>query len=198
MSPSKGQDEDALLAIVRDCDWLMDALRAARQLQLRDWCIAAGAIRNTVWDHLHDRVPTVPGDIDLVHFDPADMSRARDTALEEDLARAAPGLPWQVTNQAGVHEWYAARFGHRRPPLHSLAEGLMSWPETATAVGVWLDAQDRLRILAPLGLGDLLGLRLRHNAAGVDAAAFQRRLEEKQFLRRWPKLEPQTPHLSTP
>lgn len=181
-------EAERLLDIVRGCDWLMSALRAARELDLSHWCIAAGAVRNSVWDTLHDRQPDLPADIDLVHFDASDTRRERDTALEARLAQLAPTLPWQVTNQAGVHLWYAARFGGECAPLRSLQDGLMSWPETATAVGVWLDHEDGLHILAPFGLVDLFALHLRHNDARCDALTFHRRLHEKGFLQRWPKL----------
>ena len=35
----------------------MEQLRAVRELALPDWCIAAGFVRNRVWDHLHGIVP---------------------------------------------------------------------------------------------------------------------------------------------
>ena len=38
----------------------MEQLRAARTLALPDWCIAAGFVRNRVWDALHGIVPPRP------------------------------------------------------------------------------------------------------------------------------------------
>jgi hypothetical protein len=42
-------------------DWIkkdlerMGALQTASTLQLNDWCIAAGFVRNMVWDKLHKK-----------------------------------------------------------------------------------------------------------------------------------------------
>src|SRR5712664_2713902 len=35
----------------------MEQLRSVRTLDLPDWCIAAGFVRNRVWDHLHGIAP---------------------------------------------------------------------------------------------------------------------------------------------
>ena len=50
-----------LISIVRTQDWLMGVLKEVRSLELPDWYIAAGAIRNTVWNNLHN----YPKDIKL-------------------------------------------------------------------------------------------------------------------------------------
>ena len=82
----------------------MAQLRAARALALPDWCIAAGFVRNRVWDHLHGVwPPRPPADIDLIYFDAADLSKAAEAAHERRLDALLPGLPWQVRNQARMH-----------------------------------------------------------------------------------------------
>src|SRR3982750_1792949 len=84
----------------------MKQLRAARTLALPDWCIAAGFVRNRVWDHLHGVVPArLPVDIDVIYFDAADVSREREAEFERRLDVLLPGLPWQVRNQARMHVW---------------------------------------------------------------------------------------------
>src|SRR5262249_23650506 len=69
MEPS-GQVE----AILRSAPALMLALQAARDIDAPDWLIAAGSIRNAVWDALHDREPEPPRDLDVLFFDPDDTS----------------------------------------------------------------------------------------------------------------------------
>ena len=55
-----------LINIIKREDWLMDILKKARDLNLPDWYIGAGAIRNTVWNHLHGESGIQPiGDIDV-------------------------------------------------------------------------------------------------------------------------------------
>jgi hypothetical protein len=191
------ENRDAVWPLI---DWveaspsLMAALRLARDLQLPQWCIAAGAIRNMVWDRIHG-VDFVLGEIDLVYWDEGDCSPERDRALQDQLAQLTPQWGWDVTNQAGVHRWYRDELGCSYPPFESTLAGMASWPETATAVGVSLNEADELLIWAPVlahgesGLDDLFLLRLRHNCARVSRAVFEQRLVQKQFFRRWPRLQ---------
>lgn len=185
---------DQLFAIVRNTPWLMACLHEARRLDLMDWFIAAGAIRSTVWDHLHGRdCRATPSDIDLVYFDPA-TPHAEDASLQAQLGAIEIGevgrLEWDVTNQAQVHTWCSKGQTDVPPlaPLQSTQHGLSTWPETATTIGVRLEADDALTLAAPLGLEDLFALRLRWNSRLVRREVFLQRVREKRFLERWPKL----------
>ena len=186
-----GHDDPAARfeAIVRSTGWLMAALRAARAVDPPDWLVGAGAVRTAVWDHLHgNATPTPLADVDLVFYDADDLSRGREDAVAEQLRTLAPEVPWDVKNQAAVHLWYAAKFGFEVEPLRSSADGVATWPETATAVAVRLEADDRLAVCAPCGLDDLLGLVHRHNPRRASAAEFERRLRTKQIAERWPRV----------
>lgn len=185
----------ALCAMARDSASFMAALRAAREvLAPLPWCIGAGAVRNLVWDTLQGgaRQPLAPSDIDAVFFDTADLSSARDAALQARLTALAPDLPWEVTNQAGVHLWFEACFGHAVAPLGSLEEAVASWPEYATAVGLRLEADERLTVIAPLGLADLFAMRVRRNPRRVSVATYCQRVAQKNYAARWPgvRIEP--------
>ncbi len=168
---------------------MMQALAAARSLGLASWCIGAGAVRNMVWDSLHHRPsPSALPDIDLAYFDPDDLSAEHDRALQARLALLAPGLPWEVTNQAGVHLWFERYFGRPVEPLASLQDGVATWPEYATAVGLWLGADDSIGVIAPHGLGDLFDCVIRHNPVRASVANFRQRLETKRYQERWPQV----------
>jgi len=177
--------ERQLSELVSRCDWLMQALGATRELGLASWCIGAGAVRNVVWDSLHERTPTEPTDIDVTYFD---TGRSDDAALEKALHDRLPGLPWEVTNQATVHHWFDTWFGRRVAPFRSLEDGIASWPEYATCVGVWLDDEDTVQVIAPHGLDDLFGQVVRHNPTRASTADYGNRLAAKQFAQRWPQL----------
>jgi hypothetical protein len=60
------------------------------------------------------------------------------------------------------------------------------WPETATSVGVTLDEAGAPRLVAPLGLDDLLGMVLRRNARQVTHEYFLERLHGKHIRESWP------------
>jgi hypothetical protein len=121
-----------------------------------------------------------------VFFDPADLSPERDTRVEHALRDRAPGIPWESKNQAAVHLWYPERFGYDVEPLTSSADGVATWPETAVCVGLHLDGRDRLSIVAPYGLDDLLGLVHRRNPRRVSVHEYERRLRDKRIAERWP------------
>jgi hypothetical protein len=189
VSPPDRADE--LTGLVRACPWLMDALTVVRDAGLPDAWVGAGALRDLVWDERYgdgfrpDRVK----DIDVAFFDPADLSRERDDAATALLARARPALPWEATNQAAVHTWYAGSFGGPPvPPLRSITEAVATWPETATALAARLTAGGELRYCAPYGLADLLNGVWRSNPRRVSAAVARERLARKRPAERWPRL----------
>ncbi len=163
----------------------MEQLRAVRTLALPDWCIAAGFVRNRVWDHLHGIVPArLPVDIDVLYFDPSDTSTGREVEFEARLGSLLP-LPWEVRNQARMHVVKKSF-----PPHRDTAHAMTFWLETVTPVGVRLEADDSLTIVAPLGIDDLLNLRCRPTAFGhARRSEYDERIAAKRWRELWPKVE---------
>ena len=184
-------EQDATVqCILRSNEWFMAILRAARAVALPDWFIGAGAVRNTVWDALHGYAePTPPADVDVVFFDPQDLTPARDAAADALLQAQLATIPWQAKNQAAVHLWYPARFGSAVDPVTSSYDAIATWPETATCVGVRLLADDALVIAAPHGLDDLLHMVLRRNPRRVTVEVFRQRLQSKSIPEKWPRVQ---------
>jgi hypothetical protein len=167
----------------------MEVLHAAKDCDPPDWWIGAGVLRDLVWDELHAGFdPAKVKDVDLAFFDASDLSRERDTDVEAALYRRLSTVPWEAKNQAAVHTWYQQRFGFAVAPLKSSAEGVATWPETATAVAVRLDTNDDLQVTAPCGLDDLLNGVCRRNPRRVSVDEYHRRLEAKQVSTRWPRI----------
>jgi hypothetical protein len=167
----------------------MQALRAVASLGLKSWCIGAGAVRNLVWDHLHGYTqPSRLPDLDVAHFDPRNLSPEADRALQSALEAMVPNLPWEVTNQAGVHLWFERCFGHKVDPLRSLHDAVASWPEYATCVGVTLDGIGNIEVISPWGLYDLFGMVVRRNPIRVSTHTYLQRVNRKRYLERWPKV----------
>jgi hypothetical protein len=161
----------------------MKQLRAARSLGLPDWCIAAGFVRNRVWDHLHGIAPPrPPADIDVLYYDATDLSKAPEQAYEARLDALEPA-PWQVRNQARMHLWKGL------PQHKSTADSMIYWLETVTAVGVRLEADDSLTVVAPLGTDDLLGLKCRPTTFGrTKLDEYEERVATKRWRELWPKV----------
>jgi uncharacterized protein len=174
---------------VRASDWMLAVLEAVRDCDPPDWWVGGGVLRDLVWDELHDGFdPARVKDVDFAFYDPSDLRRAREAELESALAARLPGVTWDAKNQAAVHLWYRRKFGVSVPRLVSAADGVATWPETATAVAVRLGADAALEVLAPCGLGDLLDGVCRRNPRRVTVEEYRRRLLRKRVAQRWPKV----------
>jgi hypothetical protein len=173
---------DELEEIIRAEPWMMQQLAIARDLHLPDWFIGAGAVRDLVWDVRYGSgfEPEKVADIDLVYFDPADLSHETEVAIEARLPDH-----WDVKNQARVHLWFPAKFGMDVEPLTSSENGISTWPEHATCVGIRLEDDDSLIIAAPHGLDALLDGVWSRNAARVSPEEYERRLRSKDPGQRW-------------
>ena len=161
-----GSLERRLEAIVRDGPGLMRVLTTARELDLPDWLIFSGAVYQRVLNHLTGRdLDYGIKDYDLGYFDPDTSYEAEDAVIRRVAAAFAPPLIELVEgrNQARVHLWFEGKFGEPYTPLTCTAECLERFVSPLFAVGVRLEADDRLTIVAPFGLEDLFALRLRPN-----------------------------------
>jgi hypothetical protein len=179
---------DELTELVLASDWLVNLLRIVAALDLPDCWIGAGAVRDLVWDIRFGSGfdPAGIADVDVVFFDSDDLRAEKEHDIERRLRELEPSINWDVKNQARVHLWFEARFGHPADPLTSTTDGVSTWPETATAVAVRLRSDGRLDIAAPFGLDDLLGGVWRGNFVRVSESEYRARLERKQPHRRWP------------
>jgi hypothetical protein len=180
---------DKFTAILHATPSLMRVLTVARGLDLPDWLVFSGAAYQPVLNHLTGRAPDYGvKDYDLAYFDGSDLSSEAEDAVihrvkgtfEEPLRSMV-----EVRNQARVHLWFEAHFGEPYSPLSCTADAIERFASPTFAVGVRLDADDRLHIEAPFGLADLFALRLRPNPRRK-TVGFARTCAN--VLRRWPEL----------
>jgi hypothetical protein len=170
--------------LLRADPFRMNCLRAARQLGLTDYYLAAGFLRNAIWDHLHHKtVMTALNDIDLVYFDASDTSTSTELRLCSALQHLLPTEHWEVRNQARMHLY------HGHPSYQHTAEGISHWVEMATCVGVRLEHDDSFSFCAPYGLKENWSLQLRINPKNPRYELFSTRIEQKNWLRIWPQLQ---------
>lgn len=81
----------------------MRLLTAVASLALPDCYVAAGFVRNLVWDHLHGCERTPLNDVDVVFFDRANTSDDFPNRIQEMLSLLEPSVRWEVKNQAVMH-----------------------------------------------------------------------------------------------
>ena len=169
---------------MRASAWHLEALEIVRELGLADWAIGAGFVRNAVWDRLHGFAVMTPlNDIDVLYFDPSNLSIERDIHIEEVLFAAHPDRPGSVHNQARMH------FRNNDEPYRSTADAISFWLETATGVAVSLDDAGDLTVIAPFGLTDLIGMQSRPTEAGlIRLDQYRDRMISKDWPGTWPQV----------
>lgn len=178
-----------LVEIVASDPLIAATLIRARDLALPDWLVVSGAVYQTVWNRLTGR-PSGHGlkDIDLVWFDPDDLSfEAEDRTIARVAAIFADWpVPVEARNQARVHLWFERRFGAPYAPLSSSAEALGRYASICHAVGLRMKADGRIDVYAPFGLDDVFALRIRPNRVLDNAATHAAKAARMAAL--WPEL----------
>jgi len=183
-------NKDQFIEIITHQDWLIETLRDVRSLNLPGWYIAAGAIRNTVWNYFHD-YPTKSNqnDIDVVYFDLKDMKGNKEKIYEEKLKQINSDLNWEVVNQARAHLFKQSP-NFTRTPAKSSCDAIAYWSETPTCIGVRLEDNDSLTICSPHGLTDLMDLVVRPVPKPYqDLFLYRKRIAEKNWNKTWPNLK---------
>ncbi|NVE94240.1 nucleotidyltransferase family protein [Altererythrobacter sp. JGD-16] len=160
-------------------------LGVVADLELPDCWIAAGFVRNAVWDALHGRSESpISGDVDVIWFDQSCSDPARDRAIEEALRATEPSIDWSVKNQARMH------VRNCDAPYLCATEAMRHWPETATAVAARRIGSDGCEIASPLGLDDLFHLVIRPTTKFdvQKRSIFEERIQKKAWFENWPML----------
>lgn len=176
-------DEQRIIQWIKEDPFRIEALQIASSLGLNDWCLAAGFVRNLVWDRMHAyKINTPLNDIDLIYFNPIEISKETDEEIEKQL-RQMSEHPWSVKNQARMHK------RNRDEPYTGTENAMSFWVEVETAVGARLELHHDITLVAPLGLQRLFNNTITLNPRRPKPEAFKARLESKRWLQQWPSLE---------
>jgi uncharacterized protein len=95
-------------------------------------------------------------------------------------------LPVETRNQARVHLWFERRFGSRFAPLTSTDEGLTRYAAKVHAVGVRLERDSTVDVVAPFGLDDLFAFVVRPNPSLANERSYSEKASRAKAL--WPQL----------
>lgn len=175
-----------ILDLVRGDKALMEILTIIENLVLPEACLCAGAIRNTVWNHLSGKSPELISDVDVIFFDPT-ISYEETQKLEVDLQQNYPKYQWELKNQIYMH--------HHHPgakPYSSVMDGLKHFPENCTAIAVRKRGSE-LELIAPYGVSELLNFEVRPTPLfqedGEKLKVYQQRVSQKNWAQHWPDLK---------
>lgn len=176
--------EQIVIDLMLSNERTLEDLVYVRTLHLPNWYIAAGYVRNQVWDRLHGRDPSNEfHDVDVIYFDPIHIDENREKEYEQRLKTLEPRYNWSVKNQARMH------LRNHAEPYKNVKDAMKRWPETATAIGITITDQEKVELIAPHGVADLLGLVVRKSPFFHDDEVFIKRMSGKGWLERWPKLK---------
>lgn len=157
-------------------------------LNLPDCWLVAGCLAQTVWNERFG-LPSERGisDLDLVYFDPTDLTEAGEQAHAERIRALFPelGIWIDVKNEARVHLWYEAKFGYKIKPYRSTIDAIDTFPTTATAIGI----RPVLRgseIYTSFGLTDLFNGVVRPNKRQITREIYEAKVS--RWLAHWPDL----------
>ncbi|NQZ07886.1 MAG: nucleotidyltransferase family protein [Algicola sp.] len=186
--------QDKTREMIQSDQWMMDCLNAAADLQLEDWYIGAGFVRNKIWDVMHGYDTRTPlNDVDVVYFDKShyrkssdkDSDKATDLALEQKLLAVMPGINWSVINLAYIHLRYDQQ------QFEDSTHAISYWPELPTCIGVRLeDDGQTLSFTEPWGIENNFSLEVKPNLnVGLSPEVYAKRIADKQWDQVWPQLQ---------
>lgn len=158
------------------------------RLALRDGWLVAGCLFQTVWNLHAGRAPAADiRDYDLFYFDDSDTSYAAEQIVQARVNEVLGDLAivTEVSNQARVHLWYQAHFGHPYQALRNVCDGIDRFLVLATCVGVRPS-----EIYAPNGLNLVYDGILTMNPLTPYRDLFERKAAS--YLARWAWLQSQT------
>ncbi|WP_438351216.1 nucleotidyltransferase family protein [Paenibacillus sp. FA6] len=155
-----------------------------RALNLPNWVVAAGYVRNYIWDTLHGYSTRTPlNDIDIIYYNTEELDEDIEKEYERILEQQTGSSIWSVKNQARMH----IRNGDE--PYQSIEDAMSHWPETVTAVGIRLEDDNSISLVSPYGLEDLFEFRVRRSPLFKDDSYYKCRVTKKDWKEIWPKLE---------
>jgi hypothetical protein len=158
-----------------------------QDLQLTDGWLVAGCLFQTVWN-LCSGAPAEAGikDYDLFYFDGGDLSEDAERAVQAraESVLADLGVVVEAKNQARVHLWYEAHFGHPYPRLASACDGIDRFLVPATCVGM-RPAPGGWEVYAPNGLDLMYEGRLTRNPLTDHPLLFQAKARSYQSRWNW-------------
>lgn len=173
--------EQDILNLIREDEWMMNVLKTAQSLNLPDWMIGAGFVRNKVWDFLQkSKTRHIGEDVDLVYFDSLDTNEETEKKYEAAL-RNKFDANWSVKNQARMHVINGDK------PYGSSEHAIAHWPETPTCIAVFLEEKNNLKLVAPHGIDDLIHLQARPSPL-VKHERYMQRMNKKNWKSMWPDL----------
>ena len=183
-------DQDFLEKLSQDQD-IRAILEMIRSLELKDSWLAAGSVRNFIWNILSGKTGfDAETDVDVIFFD-LTVSYEKTLQLEMELRKAFPAYSWELKNQVYMHI-----HSPNTQPYTSSKDAMSKYPECCTAIGLRLLEDNQLELFAPYGLADIRAFQVRptpHFLADAERKKlYMQRIRKKNWQTKWPQLSFET------
>ncbi|WP_061587184.1 nucleotidyltransferase family protein [Streptococcus oralis] len=181
------KNETEILDSFRENSDMMAILTIIRDLELKDSWLAAGSVRNFIWNLLSDK-PAFDRetDVDVIFFDP-EVSYEETLAIENKLREDFPQYQWELKNQVYMH-----LHSPHTAPYTSSRDAMSKYPERCTAIGLRLHVDATLELFVPYGIEDILNFQISptpHFLENEDRMKlYQERLSKKNWQEKWKNL----------
>lgn len=150
-----------------------------------NWCVYAGFLRDKIWNHINDieatsRSPST--DIDIAFYSEGDQNDVQH--IQKILAEKLPQYAWDVSNYAHPD--------NNEDKSSNLYDGLSKNIDTISTIGMYLDPDKSVNIIAPYGINDLVNCIIRPTAHAVERGRKQQlisRINSKKFFDKWENLK---------
>lgn len=177
--------EKDLVQLITEDDEMMAILHTVKILNLPDWWICAGFVRSKIWDTLHGFETRTPlPDVDVIYFDKLNTDEQNEKKLEKHLKSLLSHVPWSVKNEVRMMTV------NQIPPYSSSVDAISKFPETASSLGVKLDAQEQVILTAPWGIHDAIQLIIKPTPFFMESnermILYKERLAKKNWQAIWP------------
>ncbi|WP_353437453.1 nucleotidyltransferase family protein [Staphylococcus coagulans] len=178
--------KDELIKIIKNDQCMMEILQTVSLLNLPDWWISAGFVRNKIWDVIHDyKDRTEYNDIDVIYFDPSNLEETIEKEYENQLKKVRPGIPWSVKNQARMH------LRNRTVSYESSIDAVNHYPECPTAIYIKL-CNDEVLVHYDYNFEELFEGTVKPTPYFIKSEkknVYLNRIKEKDWFKTWPKLK---------
>lgn len=183
------ETEEDILAFIENDEELMKILALIRELDLSDSWLCAGLLRSRIWDNQSGfSFKTPVHDVDVVYFDQQLINYDYEQEIQTLLKTKEPSYNWEVKNEARMHVHHPGS-----PRYISTTDAISKFPETVTAIGARLNANDQVILTAPHGVEDLLTLTVRPTPSAKETEermnVYKKRVGQKDWGAVWPSIK---------
>lgn len=160
----------------------VEILKIVNELKLPQCYVAAGFIRNLIWDYTHGYISTKLNDIDVIYYNDNEVDNTKSLEIEKKLNYKYPSYCWDVKNQALMHT------KNNDNKYKNTLDAMSYWPEKETAIGVRYIKNNNFEIITAFDIELQFLNTITHNPKR-SLEVFNKRINNKNWLEQWPLLK---------